>query len=59
MEKIYNFILGMPYFNAKQLTKSHFNLKEYTNQNILVIGSVVYYSYLSNYQKDFHYMEKF
>lgn len=59
MEKIYNFILGMPYFyNAKQLT-SHFNMKKYTNQNMLVIGSVAYYSYLTNYQKDVHYMEKF
>lgn len=58
--KIYNFILGMPYFyNVKQLTKSHFNMKKYTNQNMLVTGSVAYYSYLSNYQKDVHYMEKF
>lgn len=46
-------------FNAKQLTRSHFNMKENTNQNMLVIWSVVYSSYLSNYQKDFHCMEKF
>lgn len=40
-------------FNAKQLTKSHFNLKEYINQNMLVVGSVAYYNYLSNYRRTF------